>query len=142
MTRSNDQAYIKRRKRMNFVGAFLTAIVIIALGVYIYIQSQHTNDTPSAESQAVMDRGAPNPGSDYQKPDSGSATRSMSSSDYLNDDGSVDTDAVDNLLNKISKSQYKDQFLQKLSDTFDEDQSDGTISSAQRDALKSAFGIQ
>jgi len=135
---SIEQQYIKEKKKSQILIAtnIVTLVLLIGGGVWA---TQLKNNQPDPSNMPFGQQGGQRPGFVGGTPPGG-GFMGMDIESYFKDDGSVDTDKVDEATENLP-DEFKDRFLERMSEQIDQAVEDEDITSAQATELKQAFGI-
>jgi hypothetical protein len=137
--------YTKQRKQTRiFLTTTIISVIAFVATLTLYITNPKT-ETKTATTQQV------GPGGNFgngEAPDfenggpgsQGGPGRMQDISSFFSDDGSLDTDAVEQLTENVPDD-FKDRMLENFSTQIDSAIEDGDITQTQGDALKAALGI-
>jgi hypothetical protein len=137
---SFEQLYIKERKKGRIFMATTGVAIVLSLGSFAYASNKKAEapeqtsfgSGPTSQFNGDMPQGG--------GPGGGGPNMQMDVTQFLNDDGSVDTAQVNDMLERVPDD-FRENMLDRIATQIDEAQQDGDITADQATALKSAFGI-
>jgi hypothetical protein len=135
---SFEHLYLKERKKSRLFMATTGVAIVLTLGSMAYASNKKTEVPEQVGSFSENSQMTPFGG---EGPGGGGAMRmQMDITEFLNDDGSVDTAQINEMLDNIPED-FRDRMLGRMETQIDEAVDNGDITSDQATALKSAFGI-
>jgi hypothetical protein len=145
MSQKNDQdsdvfehLYIKERKKSRIFMTVATVTTLAAVGLSIHAMQKRAE--PLAGGHTLGSNGPMQLHGQGGGSGNGMRFRGPDVESFLNDDGSVDTNKVNEMLEQVP-ADFKSNFLDRVESQIDEAKNDGGITAPQADALKKAFGI-
>lgn len=138
---SFEHLYVKERKKTRIFMATTGMAVVLALGSLVYAGNKKA-DNPTGAPGLGSNSGqtAPFGGQGGGPGGDGGMRMQMDITNFLNDDGNVDTEQINEMLDRIPDD-FREDMLDRMEAQIDEATQDGDITSDQATALKQAFGI-
>ena len=133
---SFEQLYLKERKKAWIFMNTTAVAAVLAVGLLVYAVNKKTE----APEPAALGENGPRMQFDGEDGPGGRMQMRMDVTQFLNDDGSVDTDRVNDMLERLPDN-FREDMLGRMETQIDEAVSDDDITQDQATALKSAFGI-
>ncbi|MBE0448639.1 MAG: hypothetical protein IBX64_11175 [Actinobacteria bacterium] len=143
-----ESLYLKERKRAQIFMTLSIVLAILLAGSIIYHLNSKIQSSPNTQGSALGE--VPNSGQGpvmMGRPGGGSGGKVIipqdQVTDYLNPDGSVNTDKISSRLNSLQgPPQMIETMLQARAKQIDEAEARGEITSQQAEELKKAWGIK
>ena len=133
---SFEELFLKERKKTKNLSLAASICALLFVGTLIW---HFQSPQPSAPTN-IPQIGSENFRSQDGTPPGGGVFLGGDVKSFLNDDGSVDTDRVSEILNN-APDEFQDRIVTRMETQIDQALSDGEITSDQAQKLKVAFGI-
>ncbi len=130
-----EQRYLQERKKTRNLAILTIVLAVLLVGVsgYSYAALKKAATQRPRFAQAGFNPAQGNPSGP-------GGLRGLSMKNFINSDGSVNTDKVKQLINN-APPQFKDRLLGRVGSQITAAQQSGEITQSQADALRQAFGV-